>query len=137
MHPPQDRRRPGDLSSPDDGDPIPPYGGVPLSIQRLSRSTCSSGHAPSHGIDPDSTAPRIGIEFAATSSNYQRSKALSIAVRSDSLNSGLMSLAKLGVLAVISLSSCMDWFARSYYAAGAGSGEAGRSVTAASSADSS
>jgi len=62
---------------------VPPYAGVPLSSQLLSRSTCYSGHRMSHGIAPESTAARMRSAFEVTSSSDHGSKALSIAVRSE------------------------------------------------------
>src|SRR3954454_22926799 len=76
-----------------------PFSAVPLSIHRLSRSTFSLDHGVSQGIAPALSAARMLAALAVTSSNDQRSKTPSIAARSDSRNSGLMSFSKLGAAA--------------------------------------
>src|SRR3954447_23289556 len=84
-----------------------PFSGVPLSIQRLSRSTFSLDHGVSQAIDPALSAARMLAALAVTSSNDQRSKTPSIAARSGSRNSGLMSFSKLGAAADMVFSFCV------------------------------
>src|SRR3954451_4068676 len=60
----------------------------------------------SHGIEPARTAPRMASAFALTSSNEQRSNAAIIASRSDSRNSGLISLSNVGAVASVTSLSC-------------------------------
>src|SRR5262249_24246119 len=65
------------------------YAGVPAATQSAKRATCSSGQAPSHGIDPSLSLPRIASLQVTTSSYDQRSNVDNIDARSRSRNSGL------------------------------------------------
>ena len=63
--------------------------GLPPATQRSRSSTCSGGQAPSQGMLPVLTAPRIASACRLTSSCDQRSKAKRIDVWSRSRKSGL------------------------------------------------